>query len=129
MVDATSQFETHVIAGDQHGRSIGYPTANLAITDAMSSLFQKEGVYAVSVLYNKKSYMGALFWGKRTLFNDTQPVCEVLLIDFNESIYGHTVQVSVHAYVRPTQKVESNEALRAMITEDITHVRHIISKK
>ena len=121
-------FVSCVIHGRKHGSSIGYPTANLEVTDAVRAALPKYGVYAVKVVVGKKTYAGALFWGNRTLFGETEPVCEALILDFGGDIYGLQIQVTVVQYMRGVARVSSNEELVKLIEQDIERVKFLRSK-
>lgn len=121
------KFTSKVIHGKKHGSSIGYPTANLEVTDEIRQCLDKEGVYAVKVLVCGQGYKGALFWGKRTLFNEPDTICEVLLSDFFEGdLYGQMIEVEVVDFVRQSQVIKDNEQLKKLIEEDIERVESIL---
>lgn len=110
-------FSGVVVNGDKLGRTLGYPTANLEYTDK-DKIHLGEGVYAVTALVNKKRYKGMLSIGKRPTLNDTVEKVEVNLFDFDADIYGETVTVYVHHYLRAQEKYDSLEALKAQIDAD-----------
>jgi len=122
------RFKSRVISGTKHGSSIGHPTANLKITSAAKKALAREGVYAVRVLFKDKEYKGALFWGQRTLFSEKEPVCEVLILDFDGDLYGKIIGIDVVQYIRKTISVKNEKELKRLIKKDIEKVKHIISK-
>ncbi len=112
-------FSSIVIHGSKHGRTIGYPTINLEITDPARAALAKYGVYAVSATLGGREYAGALFWGIRSLFKETEPVCEISLLDFGGDAYGEAVSVEVLAYIRPAVTVTEKDHLKQLIKKDI----------
>lgn len=122
------KFTSRVIHGKKHGRTIGYPTANLEVTDSVRQALDKEGVYAVRVDLGDKKYSGALFYGQRSLFKDENLVCEVLLIDFGGELYDQEITVDVVEYIRPVVAVTSEEELKGLIMGDIKDVKLIIKR-
>src|SRR3989338_10770076 len=118
------KFKSTVIRGRRHGSSIGYPTANLAVNQAMREFFNREGVWAVKVTIGNNQYTGALFFGKRSLFEDKEPVCEVLLVDYYEAdLYTETVEVEIINFIRLAAQVKSNEELKKIIENDLKIIR------
>lgn len=110
-----------VVPGDSRGRSLGFPTANLA---ARNELFPPNGVYAVHVLVNQKIYLGVANIGVRpTVSSSSQRILEVHLLDFSDNLYGKDLEVRFEAYLRPENKFESIQALQNQIQADIQHAR------
>jgi riboflavin kinase/FMN adenylyltransferase len=110
-------FEGKVVHGDKLGRTIGYPTANLAYTDS-DKIHLGEGVYAIQTLIDGQIKGGMLSIGKRPTLNDTVERVEVNLFDFNEDIYGKKIRVNVLSYLRSQEKYNSLEALTAQLHKD-----------
>lgn len=119
------KFTGKVIHGRKHGRAIGYPTANLEVTDAVKQALDKEGVYAAIV---NGQYAGALFYGKRSLFKEEKPVCEILLLDFAGDLYGEEIIVNVIKYLRETIDVKNEMELKNKIEADVKNARLIIKR-
>ncbi len=122
------KFSSHVIHGEKHGRTIGYPTANLEVTDAVRQALDKEGVYAVKIKASSGEYKGVLFYGIRSLFKDQRQVCEILLLDFADDLYGEEITVEIVEYIRGVVVVKNEEELKELIEEDIKNVRLIIKR-
>ncbi|OJI07850.1 hypothetical protein BK004_00170 [bacterium CG10_46_32] len=110
---------SRVVHGSKHGRSIGYPTVNLAVTDAVRAAFKEYGVYAVCAMVRGEAYCGALFWGVRSLFIEMDPVCEISLLDFSGDVYGEQVSVEVIQRIRPAVTVVDKDELKQLIKKDI----------
>lgn len=120
------KFSSHVIHGRKHGRTIGFPTANLEINSALESALTKEGIYAAYVYLGDKKYLGALFYGHSSLFRNYKLVCEVLLLDFAGDLYGQEIVVEVLEFLRPPAVLNDNEELKRLIEADIKKIRLII---
>lgn len=120
--------ETHVMTGDQRGRTIGFPTANLALEDHVQPAL---GVYAVRVEIEDGAYQGCYDGvanlGKRPTFNKADVVLEVHIFDFNGDIYGQHLAVSFIDYLRPEQKFDGLDALKAQIARDSATARAILT--
>ena len=122
------KFTSKVIHGRQHGRTIGYPTANLEVTDAVKQALGKEGVYAVKVKTEISEYAGVLFYGKRTLFKEEKLVCEILLIDFKGDLYGQDVDIEIIKYLRPVQNIKDEAELKRLIEQDIANTNQLFNQ-
>lgn len=122
------QFKFHgkVMHGDKIGTKIGFPTANISTTNE-NQLIPKNGVYAVKVQFQNKSYGGMMNIGVRpTLANSNEHRIEINLFDFNEMIYGQELSVSVYNRVRSEQGFESLEALKEQLKHDKEVCLHIL---
>ncbi len=122
------KFTSRVIAGRRHGRTIGYPTANLEINPELESALPQAGVYAVRVGWDGKKYGGALFYGCRSLFKDAKLVCEVLLIDFAGDLYGDEIEIDVVKYLRPVRNVIDEAELKRLIEQDIANTNQLFNQ-
>ena len=111
------QFDGKVVKGDQIGRTIGFPTANLDYMDR-DKIHIGEGVYAVSVTINNMNFKGMLSIGKRPTLNDTQERVEVNIFDFDDEIYDQIVTVMVHHFIRPQYKYDNLNLLTEQIKKD-----------
>lgn len=116
-------FEGLIVKGNQLGRTLGYPTANLAI-ESNEKLVPGNAVYAVhaSILdeNNRSSLIlkGMMNIGVRPTVEGVQRVIEVNLFDFDQDIYGKKLKVFVHSYLRSEQKFEGLEALKMQLGID-----------
>ena len=120
--------ETHVRTGDQRGRTIGFPTANLALEDHVQPAF---GVYAVRIEFedgpHKGIYDGVANLGRRPTFDKEDVLLEVHIFDFAGDVYGHHAAVSFIDFLRPEQKFAGLDALKAQIAKDGEKARAILS--
>lgn len=110
-----------VAPGDQRGRSIGFPTANVNLHRRATPL---AGVYAVK-LYGVERYplSGVANIGMRPTVCGHRQVLEVHLFDFNRSIYGAHVEIEFHRKLRDEKKFESLESLKRQIQLDALAAR------
>ncbi len=107
-------FSGKVVEGNKIGRNIGFPTANIEITDP-HKLLLPEGIYAAMV-GDKKA---ALYLGTRpTLSPHGKRVIEVNILDFEGDLYGQNLSVEVIDFIRTDKKLDSLEDLRKQIAED-----------
>ena len=122
------RIEGRVIRGDQRGRELGYPTANMSIDGLHPPRF---GVYAVlaDVLDgpHKGSYLGAASMGVRPMFGVNKPNLETFLFDFSGDLYGATVSIGLVDYLRPEEKFDSLDALIAQMNADCARAREILT--
>ncbi len=107
-----------VILGDQRGRLLGYPTANLEL-ESPKKLLPKDGIYVVRVDRGDRSYGGMLSIGVRPTFhsNGVRTV-EVHILDFQDDIYGETIRVSLLRRLRDELRFGSAEDLIRRMQED-----------
>ncbi len=119
--------EGPVIKGDQRGRTIGFPTANVAMG---GYLVPALGVYAIKVEIvdgaHSGSYFGVANVGKRPTFDKQDILLEAHLFDFDGDIYGATVRVSFVGHIRAEQKFDGLDALKAQIAADCDLARDLL---
>ncbi len=116
--------------GDQRGRTIKVPTANLNIDNYVKP---KKGVYAVEVEINrtnikKKKYLGIANFGIRPTFNKKKAVLEVHIFNFNLNIYNSKVKVTFVDFLRDEKKFSGIEMLKRQVKSDILKAKKILSK-
>jgi riboflavin kinase/FMN adenylyltransferase len=121
-------FEGIVVKGDQLGRTLGYPTANLVYTDE-DKIRLGEGVYAVQTEHAGMINKGMMSIGKRPTLNDNSEKVEVHLFDFNGNLYEATLKVTVHRYLRGQQKFDSLDELKFQLDLDKEDSTRILSEK
>lgn len=113
-------FEGLVVEGNQLGRTIGYPTANLHI-GSEEKLIPGNGVYAVKVEITckmDKIYGGMMNIGLRPTVDGKKRVIEVNIFDFNDNIYGEQLRIHVLQQLRNEIKFDGLEALKAQLGRD-----------
>jgi riboflavin kinase / FMN adenylyltransferase len=106
-----------VVKGNQLGRTIGFPTANIEISENYK-LIPKNGVYIVTAIVNNQTIFGMMNIGIKPTLGDNIPSIEVHLLNFSEDIYGQKIQVNVIERLRDEQKFESFEALKSQLEID-----------
>ncbi|GAA6193839.1 bifunctional riboflavin kinase/FMN adenylyltransferase [Phaeobacter gallaeciensis] len=121
------RIESEVIGGEQRGRELGFPTANMSIDGLHQPAF---GVYAVLVDVldgpHQGSYHGAASMGVRPMFGENRPNLETFLFDFSGDLYGATLSIGLVDYLRPEQKFDGLEALIAQMDNDCARAREIL---
>jgi riboflavin kinase/FMN adenylyltransferase len=103
-------FEGIVIRGDQLGRKLGYPTANLQYTDR-DKIHLGHGVYAAYAEVKGVTYKSMLSIGNRPTLENSDERVEVNIFDFDKEIYGENVRVTVKKYLRGQEKYASLDEL------------------
>lgn len=111
-------IEGTVIKGDQIGRRLGFPTANLRIENPLK-LLPPPGIYACYAYYQDVRFDAMLYIGDRPTVNEPRShQIEVHIIDFEEVIYGRRLRIDLVAYIRDDRKFESLHNLRTQIKLD-----------
>lgn len=110
-------FSGLVVKGRQLGRTIGYPTANVQISESYK-LIPADGIYAVWVKVREQLFKGVMSIGFRPTVNGVGRTQEVYIFDFNEDIYGEKITVELVEYIRPELKFDGLEALTKAIDAD-----------
>ncbi|MDR0744063.1 MAG: riboflavin biosynthesis protein RibF [Tannerella sp.] len=112
------RLKGHVADGYKVGRTIGFPTANIAI-DEKYKVIPAAGSYAVWVILGGKRYKGMLYIGSRpTLEDGGEMSIEVNIFDFSGYIYNEPVTVEFIDFIRKDMKFDSLEELRTQMQED-----------
>lgn len=115
-----------VVAGDQRGRSIGFPTANLEVDPDL--LVPGSGVFAAKIWVDGECHGGVVNIGKRPTFGGTESVVEAHLLDFSEGLYGRELVVDFIARLRSEQKFAGIAELVAAITNDVATAREVLEE-
>ena len=110
-----------VIHGHRIGRTLGIPTANLLLPDGL--VIPRFGVYICRVLIGEKSYPAVTNIGTRPTVGGHRITVEPWILDFDGDLYGKTVTLEFHAFLRPEKKFDSLEALKAAIEENARQTR------
>jgi riboflavin kinase/FMN adenylyltransferase len=114
-----------VIKGeDRGGRLLGFPTANLELTD---ELVPKRGVYVVRVLVADRKYDGVTNIGYNPTFGDAGLSVETHILDFQEDLLGKQIRIKFIERLRDEKTFESIEDLVAQIKRDITRATDILN--
>lgn len=127
MLGHRHRIEGTVIRGDQRGRDLGYPTANMSIDGLHPPRF---GVYAVEVDIltgpHKGEYTGVASLGVRPMFGENRPNFETHIFDFRGDLYGADLSVALVAFLRPEARFDSVDALITQMDADSAQAREIL---
>jgi len=115
--------------GDQRGRTIGYPTVNLALDGYLKPAL---GIYAVKVeilsgSFAGKTFDGVGYVGKRPTFGKTDIILEAHLFDFKGDLYDAEVSVEMRHFIRYDQKFDGIEPLKAQMAKDEARARALLA--
>lgn len=123
----TWAIEGPVEHGEKRGRTIGFPTANVVLTD---TLRPRPGVYAVSVRIGDDPDIrhGVANCGRRPTFDGKGTVLEVHLFDFAETLYDRRLHVAFARFLRDERKFDDVAALRRQIVEDAAAARRYLQE-
>ena len=110
-----------VVKGDQRGRIIGFPTANIAVWDEL--LLPANGVYATYIWIGEARHLAATNVGVRPTVNGMKLTVEAHILDFDADIYGEDVRLEFVRRVRPEMKFAGLDALKAQIAADVERVK------
>ena len=118
-----------VVEGNRLGRTLGYPTANIAVS---GSLTAASGVYAARVWIDgdeeERKYGAMANLGVKPTFGGLHDhrILELHLFDFEGDLYGRRLSVELVRFVRPEQKFATPEDLRLQIEKDETNIKNIL---
>jgi len=115
-----------VIQGHSRGRELGYPTANLEITQ---DLYPKEGVYTAYVTLGEETYSGAVNIGTNPTFGDEELSVEVFLFDYHGDLYGRELKVALVDRLRDEKTFPTSQALIQQIEKDIQRAKELLKGK
>lgn len=117
-----------VIKGEQRGRTLGFPTANLAIP---TSCRLKYGIYGVRVRRNFDGRInvhdGVASFGVRPTFGGGEPLLETFLFDFDADLYGQIIEVELIDFIREERTFEGADELIEVMNQDTQHARTILA--
>ena len=113
-----------VVHGEQVGRRMGFPTANLQL-ESTCLLVPRDGVYAVRATLpsDGSSWMGVTNIGRRPTFDGHRQTIETYILDFDRRIYGEKLRIGFLERLRDEQHFDSAEALAKQMREDVGRVR------
>jgi riboflavin kinase/FMN adenylyltransferase len=119
-------LEGRVVGGDQRGRTIGFPTANVQVS--AQHVLPADGVYACRVTLPDGATCAAVTnIGVRPTFGVLARTVEAHLLDWHGDLYGETLHVAFIQRIRGEQKFSSVDELKAQITQDVARAREILS--
>ncbi len=112
-----------VVRGDRRGRTIGFPTANIALPPEKALPL---GVFAVRVETSKGKFGGMANVGPRPSYPDAPPSLEVYLFDFDGDLYGQTLRVSFEHFLRSQRKFSGLDDLKAQLDRDAQNAKALL---
>ena len=116
-----------IIYGDQRGRLLGFPTANIGLHRQAIPL---QGVFIVNVYgLAETSFAGIANCGKRPTVNGVKNLLEVHLFDFDQNIYGRFIEIEFLKKIRDEKKFDNLEALKQQITKDVAIAKNYFKNK
>ena len=114
-----------VIHGDKRGRELGWPTANLELNNYLRP---KYGIYAVRVMLDdEREYGGVASLGVRPTFDPPKELLEAVLFEFDGDLYGRTIEVALHHYLRPEMKFDGVDGLKRQMDSDAARARELMA--
>ena len=120
------QLSGVVVVGDQRGRALGFPTANLDVDPQL--LLPGDGIYATWAIIDGKRHQAATSIGVRPTFDLTERLVEVFVMDFSEDLYGKTMGVEFISKVRDQEKFDGLDALIKQINQDVDDCREVLDR-
>lgn len=120
------EIRGEVVKGNQKGRTIGFPTANMALGDY---LHPKLGVYTARVIFEGEagSHPAVVNIGQRPTVGVSGPLLEAHLLDFDGDLYGKMMRVTLDRFLRPEQKFASFDLLKEQIQRDTDTAREVFA--
>ncbi|MBI5122806.1 riboflavin kinase [Candidatus Roizmanbacteria bacterium] len=107
------RLQGKVQKGHSRGKQLGFPTINFPITEKIA-----EGIYISQTMIGEKKYNSLTFIGAAQTFDQTDVNAETYIFDFNQDIYGQSVEVWLLKKIRDNEKFESEEKLIEQMEED-----------
>ncbi|MBP3585264.1 MAG: bifunctional riboflavin kinase/FAD synthetase, partial [Peptococcaceae bacterium] len=116
-----------VVHGNQIGRTIGFPTANIPVPK--QQMIPANGVYAAIVTVDDNRYPGILNIGHRpTVANGSHISIEVHLMNFDNDIYGKEISIAVCHFLRKESKFDGLDQLKAQLEKDKQNALHLFQE-
>ena len=115
-----------VISGRKLGRTLGIPTANIALPEGIVSL--RHGVYACKVTIDGKDYPAVTNVGTRPTVNGHRVTVEPWILDFQGDLYGRELTLRFFRFIRPEKKFPGLSELKAEIQKNAEEVRNYFEK-
>lgn len=132
MLGRSFEIEGKIIKGNQYGRKLGFPTANLKLGDYIRP---KYGIYAIKATPAETSPNTPKIWhngvanlGIRPTIGDNQELLEAHLFNFNQEIYNQNWRIKLKKYIRKEQSFNTQKELRNAIKQDCKKAQNIINQ-
>lgn len=116
-----------VVHGKALGRTVGMPTANLQVPE--NKLMPQYGVYATLSEIDGRRVQGLTNIGRRPSVDDhSYATIETFLLDFSKNIYGLSIELNVHEYIRGVEKFNSLDEVKKQVEKDISSIREYLDR-
>ena len=113
------EYSGTVVRGDGRGKQLGYPTANIDITQLSINI--EPGVYGAEVSLDQTNWIkGILFFGPKKTFDKVENTLEIHIFDFDKDIYDQKLFFNIGQFIRGPKKFNSVEELISQIKTDIS---------
>lgn len=112
--------------GDQIGRTLGFPTANISLAETYK-IIPADGIYAVNVYLNEQKLQGMLYIGDRPTVKGKSKVIEVNIFDFSSDVYDQELKVEFLQYIRGDKHFKSLDELKIALAKDELAVRNFLN--
>jgi len=119
------QVEGTVTSGAGRGEGLGFPTANISLS---KGCHLHHGIYAAFVHHKSAVYKGAAYFGKRPSFDNSEPVLEVFLFDYDGNLYGEDIAIEFIDFVREDIKFSDMDELKAQMDDDCKVIEQVLRK-
>jgi len=123
-MDRPFSIEGTVVYGDARGRRLGFPTANVSYSPDI--VLPAHGVYATLVIWQSRTLKGVTNIGTKPTFNKNQTTLEVHIFNFNEQIYGETLEVVFVEKIRSEIRFETPSELINQVKKDFAEAKNIL---
>ncbi len=114
-----------IVHGKSIGRTIGFPTANVEVSEGYK-LLPKNGVYLIQSIINKKQVFGMMNIGVKPTLIESSKTIEINFFDFEGDLYDRNIRVDIKQFIRDEIKFESLELLKSQIQKDKINCNSII---
>jgi len=114
-----------IVHGKSIGRTIGFPTANVEVSEEYK-LLPKNGVYLIQSIINKKKVFGMMNIGVKPTLIESSKTIEINFFDFEGDLYDWNIRVNIKQFIRDEIKFESLELLKSQIQKDKINCNSII---
>lgn len=118
MINPLYTLKGVVISGQQRGKKLGFPTANVSLNQTIP-----EGIYAATITIGRHTYQSATFIGSAKTFSEQDLKAESYILDFNEDIYGRDVVIRLYKKIRENQKFITVDALIKQMNDDVVKTK------
>ncbi|MCR4263292.1 MAG: riboflavin kinase [Candidatus Roizmanbacteria bacterium] len=113
-----------VLHGKRRGKALGFPTANMMLTQSIPS-----GIYVSTTEFNDGEYHSVTFIGAAETFGETDRKAETHILNFSEDLYGVEISVKLLSKLRESERFETVDALVTQIKKDIRQTRNFFKRE